>query len=124
MEWVRLFYGCSAKNDDSTLLKTYVQESFVQEGPIEMKESSGYGNNIELVTTTSNQDNPNTTYVTGSFVAVLGEKIFCCPALELFHCLPQLFCCLPQWTTVRLHGKKLQNSTNISEGQKVVKFLF
>ena len=32
------------------------------------------------------------------------EKIFCCPALELFHFLPL-------WTTVRLHGKKLQNST-------------
>ena len=27
------------------------------------------------------------------------KKIFCCPALELFHCLPL-------WTTVRLHGKK------------------
>ena len=28
------------------------------------------------------------------------EKIFCCPALELFHCLPPLFHCLPsgqQW---------------------------
>ena len=33
------------------------------------------------------------------------EKIFCCPALELFHCLPL-------WTTVRLHGKKIQNATN------------
>ena len=32
------------------------------------------------------------------------KKIFCCPALELFHCLPL-------WTTVRLHGKKLQNAT-------------
>ena len=27
-----------------------------------------------------------------------------------FHCLPPLFHCL--WTTVRLHGKKLQNETN------------
>ena len=38
--------------------------------------------------------------------------MFFCPALELFHCLPPLFCCLPLWTTVRLHGKKLQNATN------------
>jgi hypothetical protein len=33
------------------------------------------------------------------------KKLFCCPALELFHCLPQ-------WKTGRLHGKKLQNATN------------
>ena len=39
------------------------------------------------------------------------KKIFCCPALELFHCLPPLFRCLPLWTTVRPHGKKLQNAT-------------
>ena len=56
------------------------------------------------------------------------KKLFCCPALELFHCLPlwktvlfvssrafcclpPLFRCLPQWKTVRLHGKKLQNAT-------------
>ena len=56
------------------------------------------------------------------------KKIFCCPALELFHCLPllktvlfvssrafslsnPLFHCLPLRTTVRLHGKKLQNAT-------------
>ena len=32
-------------------------------------------------------------------------------ALELCHCLPPLFRCLPLWTTVRLHGKKLQNAT-------------
>ena len=32
--------------------------------------------------------------------------------LELFHCLLPLFCCLPLWTTVRLHVKKLQNATN------------
>ena len=32
------------------------------------------------------------------------KKIFCCPDLELFHCLPH-------WTTVRLYGKKLQNAT-------------
>ena len=32
------------------------------------------------------------------------KKMFCCPALELFHCLPL-------WKTVRLHGKKLQNAT-------------
>ena len=51
------------------------------------------------------------------------KKIFCCPTLELFHCLPQwktvLFVCSRAfslstlWTTVRLHGKKLQNATNI-----------
>ena len=40
------------------------------------------------------------------------KKIFCCPAIELFHCLSPLFRCLPLWTTVRLHGKKLQNPTN------------
>ena len=50
------------------------------------------------------------------------EKIFCCPALELSHCLPlwktvlfvssRAFSCLPLWKTVRLHGKKLQNATN------------
>ena len=39
------------------------------------------------------------------------KKLFCCPALELFHCLPPLFHFLPLWTTVRLHGKKLQNAT-------------
>ena len=39
------------------------------------------------------------------------KKLFCCPALELFHCLPPLFRCLPLWKTVRLHGKKLQNAT-------------
>ena len=45
--------------------------------------------------------------------AEIWKKIFCCPALELFHCLsplfhclPPLFHCLPLWTTVRLHGKK------------------
>ena len=41
------------------------------------------------------------------------KKLFCCPALELFHCLPPLFCFLPLWKTVRLHGKKLQNATNL-----------
>ena len=40
------------------------------------------------------------------------KKKFCCPALELFHCLPPLFHCQPLWTTVRLHGKKLQNAAN------------
>ena len=45
------------------------------------------------------------------------KKIFCCPALELFHCLPPLFHCLPLWTTVRLHGKKLQNATNSISAQ-------
>jgi hypothetical protein len=34
------------------------------------------------------------------------KKIFCFPALELFHCLPPLFHCQPLWKTVRLHGKK------------------
>ena len=33
------------------------------------------------------------------------KKKFCCPALELFHCLPL-------WKTVRLHGKELQNVTS------------
>ena len=33
------------------------------------------------------------------------KKMFCCPALELFHCLTLR-------KTVRLHGKKLQNATN------------
>ena len=62
-------------------------------------------------------------YATGCFVAFLGDisilksgwsmkKVFCCPALELYHCLPPLFCCLPLWKTVRLHGKKLQNAPN------------
>ena len=32
------------------------------------------------------------------------KKIFCCLAQDLFHCLHL-------WTTVRLHGKKLQNAT-------------
>ena len=32
-------------------------------------------------------------------------------ALELFCCLPTLFCFLPLWKKVRLHGKKLQNAT-------------
>ena len=57
------------------------------------------------------------------------KKIFCCPALKLFHCLPlwktvlfvstrafslstPLFHCPPMWKTMRLHGKKLQNATN------------
>ena len=30
------------------------------------------------------------------------KKLFCCPALELFHFLPPLFCCLTLWKTVRL----------------------
>ena len=47
------------------------------------------------------------------------KKIFCCPALELFHCLLPLFHCLPLWTTVRLHGKKLQNATNSFMGTSV-----
>ena len=34
------------------------------------------------------------------------KKLLCCPALELFSCLPL-------WKTVRLHGKKLQNATNV-----------
>jgi hypothetical protein len=44
------------------------------------------------------------------------KKIFSCPALELFHCLPPLFHSLSLWTTVRLHGKKLKNVTNIVIG--------
>ena len=31
---------------------------------------------------------------------------------QLCHCLLHLFCCLPMWKTMRLHGKKLQNATN------------
>ena len=42
------------------------------------------------------------------------KKIFCCPALELFHCLPPIFCCLPLWETVRLHGKK-EKSYNMQQ---------
>ena len=38
------------------------------------------------------------------------KKLFCCPALELFHCLPL-------WKTVRLHGKKLQNATKLIDKQ-------
>ena len=34
-------------------------------------------------------------------------------ALELIHCIHPLFCCLLLWTTVRLHGKKLQNATKV-----------
>ena len=41
------------------------------------------------------------------------EKQIFCPGLELFHCLPPLFCCLPLWKTVRLDGKKQQNATNM-----------
>ena len=37
------------------------------------------------------------------------KKIFYCPVLDLFHCLPL-------WKTVRLHGKKLQNATNTTYG--------
>ena len=37
-------------------------------------------------------------------------KQCCLSALELFHCLPPLFRCLPLWKTVRLHGKKLQKA--------------
>ena len=62
-------------------------------------------------------------YATGCFVAFLGDisklksdwnmkKWFCCPALELFHCLPL-------WKTVRLHGKKLQNATNTYSWDKL-----
>ena len=62
-------------------------------------------------------------YATGYIVAFLGDismlnqaeskKIFCLSALDIFHCLPPLVHCLPLWKTVRLHGKKLQNATNI-----------
>ena len=47
------------------------------------------------------------------------KKIFCCPVLELFHCVPLwktvLFVSSRVFslsTPVRLHGKKLQNATN------------
>ena len=33
------------------------------------------------------------------------KKLFCCPALQLFNCLPPLFCCLPLWKIVRLPEK-------------------
>ena len=38
--------------------------------------------------------------------------------VQLFHVLPHLFGCLALWTTVRLHGKKLQNATNIISDPK------
>ena len=38
-------------------------------------------------------------------------KQCCLSALELFCCLPPLFCFLPLWKKVSLHGKKLQNAT-------------
>ena len=60
------------------------------------------------------------------------KKLFCCPALEFFCCLPlwktvllsssrafllstpmeNSAVCQPLCKTVRLHGKKLQNATN------------
>jgi hypothetical protein len=36
----------------------------------------------------------------------------------IFHCLPPLFRCLFLLTTMRLHGKKLQNATNFVFNQK------
>ena len=50
------------------------------------------------------------------FIVYPYGKQCCLSALELFHCLPPLFCCLPLWKTVRLHGKKLQNATNDISG--------
>ena len=41
------------------------------------------------------------------------KKIFFCPDLELFCCLPPLFSCLYLWTTVKLSRKKLQNATKV-----------
>ena len=41
------------------------------------------------------------------------KEISYCLALELFHCLHLLFRCVPLWTSMRLHGKKLQNATNV-----------
>ena len=40
------------------------------------------------------------------------ETIILLSALDLLHCLPPLFCCLPLWKTVMLYGKKLWNATN------------
>lgn len=40
------------------------------------------------------------------------DNLFCCPALELFSCLPPLSSCPPLRKTVRLLRKKLQNATN------------
>ena len=40
------------------------------------------------------------------------KELFCCPALQLFNCLPPLFCCLTLWKIVKLPEKKLQNATN------------
>ena len=45
------------------------------------------------------------------FIVYHYGKQCCLSALDFFHCLPPLFVCLPLWTTVRLHGKKLQNAT-------------
>ena len=33
------------------------------------------------------------------------KKLFCCPSLELFSCLPPLLSCLPLWKTVELPVK-------------------
>ena len=38
--------------------------------------------------------------------------------VQLFHVLPPFLCCLALSTTVRLHGKKLQNATNIISDPK------
>ena len=45
-------------------------------------------------------------------LSTLWKTVLFLSALELFHCLPPLFHCQPLWTTVRLHGKKLQNAAN------------
>ena len=46
------------------------------------------------------------------------KKIFCCPALELFHCLLPLFCCLLLWTTEQCgymeKAYKMQQNRNLS----------
>ena len=44
------------------------------------------------------------------------KKIFCCPALELFHCLPPLFLSTPVENS-EATWKKLQNATNYNVSQ-------
>ena len=63
-------------------------------------------------------------YATGCFVAFLGDisilksgwnmkKILCCPALELYHCLPPFFVVYPCGKPWGYMEKKLQNATNL-----------
>ena len=67
-------------------------------------------------------------YVTGYFVAFLGvismlksgwnmKKIFCCPAIELFHCLR-----LPLWKTVIHYLEKKVGVVDFANAQGMVMF--